>query len=112
MQFDCLSGRHSVQGSYLDQVWAKLPAIARRDFQLSPIGKTHSLQPVEGTPQNFFQFGVAQLQPVEVDKKRAIRGVKIAYARDRFRLQQEEQPPDTPVSIECDLLAKVNQKRL
>src|SRR5579863_6384087 len=112
MQFDCLGGRHSAQSSYLDQVWTKLPAIARRDFQLSPIWETHGFQPVEVTPQNFLQFAVAQLQHIEVDKKRAIRGVKIADARDRFRLQQAEQSPDSLMSIECDLLAKVNQKRL
>jgi ribosomal protein L19 len=60
----------------------------------------------EVTPQNYFQFRVPKFQGIEVNKKGAIRRMKISNARDRSQLEQTQQFPDALMGIECDLLSE------
>jgi hypothetical protein len=55
---------------------------------------------------------VPQFHGVEVDKKGAIRWMKISNAGDWFQLEQTQQFPDALMGIECDLLSEGNQERL
>jgi hypothetical protein len=101
-----------MQRSFFVQVRAKRSSITRGELQLPPFWNWHGVQPVEIATQNFFQLAVIQLKRAEANQNRAIRGVEIAHAGNRFPFQQAQQFPNALVSLKRDPLAKVNQKRL
>ncbi len=100
-----------MQRGYFIQVWAKLGAVTHGDLQLPPLWDLPRVQAVEITSQNFFQAAVTQPQRVKADKNRAVCGIEIAHASDRFPLEPVEQFPDSLVSDNRNLLAEINQER-
>ena len=112
VQFHNLAWRHSVQAGEFVQIGAKFSAVASGNFHLPRYGQGDLIKASEIIAQNRFQFLVPELQRVKNDQNRAIGGMKVPNAPDRLRFEQAQQLPELLMSVERDLLAKVNQKRL
>jgi hypothetical protein len=112
MQLDDLRGCHTVRCAYIREVGAVDSAVAHRNFYLTRLGQSYVFQACKILPQSFFELFVPVLERIELDQHGAIRGMEVADAFDGFCLEKTQQFSDAFVSVERNVLAEVNEKRL
>src|ERR1700674_322858 len=87
-------------------------AVAHGDFHMARLREPHVIQACEILLQNFFQLFMPTLEGIELDQHGAVRRMKVADAFKRFCLKKEQQLPHSLVSLLCDSIAEIDQKRL